>query len=233
MRVLLLFLAATVYVSNAQISNSSSDNRQSSIWDEPIKFSTKTKDFCAMVVSEVGNYTRLRVNCKGQRQGQIPGRSYYCVFQGRPSLCRAYNSNPRHYFNQIMWELRKLSHACQGPKLYRPQMCKKYPDEAQMTFMAPCPKTTSPTPSKPVQVTRKPPVQAQNKLTTTPKPVKPQPVKPQPGKGPQAKKTPSKTVKTTTHATEQPESTASSLASEYCWESLHGICTYFINWFQQ
>ncbi|KAK2817220.1 hypothetical protein Q5P01_025411 [Channa striata] len=230
MRVL-LFLVAALCASNAQINNSSSDNKQQqqqqSIWDEPIKFSTKTKDPCAMVVSGVGNYTRLRVTCKGQ----TPGRSYSCDFQGKPSLCRAYNLNPRHYFTQIMWELRKLSHACQGPKLYRPQMCKKYPDEVQMTFMASWPKATSPKPSKPVQV--KPAVPVQIKPIATPKPVKLQLVKPQPGKNHQTKKSTSKTVKTTAHPTEEPESPASRMASEYCWTSLHGFCTYVIGWFQQ
>jgi len=240
-RVLLLLLAATVCVSNAQTNNSSNANKQQqqqqqrSIWDEPIRFSTKTKDSCTMVVSGAGDYTRLRVSCKGLSQGQSPARSYYCDFQGKPNLCRAYNLNPRHYFTQMMWELRKLSHACQGAKIYRPQMCKKYPDEAQMSFLASWPKTTTPKPSKPVQEPRKPVVPSQTKPVTTPKPVKPQPqpVKPQqPGKGTQTRKTTHKPVKTTTRPTEQPDSKASRIASEYCWKSFHGICSYFISWFQ-
>ncbi|XP_023152380.2 fibroblast growth factor-binding protein 2-like [Amphiprion ocellaris] len=241
MRLLLLVFAAAVCVSYAQTSNNSNDNRQQqqpqqqqqqqrSIWDEAIKFTTKTKDSCTMVVSGAGDYTRLRVSCKGQ----TPGRSYYCDFQGKPNLCRAYNLNPRHYFTQMMWDLRKLSHACQGPRIYRPQMCKKYPDEAQMTFLASWPKTTTPKPSKPVQEPRRPAVPAQTKPATTPKPVKPQsqPIKPQPGKGTQTKKTTLKPGKTTTRPTEQPGSKASRMASEYCWKSFHGICTYFISWFQ-
>uniref|UniRef100_A0A672IF08 Fibroblast growth factor binding protein 2b n=1 Tax=Salarias fasciatus TaxID=181472 RepID=A0A672IF08_SALFA len=166
--------------------------QQRSVWDEPIRFSTKTKDSCTMVVSGVGDYTR---------------RSYYCDFQGKPNLCRAYNLNPRHYFTQMMWDMRKLSHACQGPKIYRPQMCKKYPDEAQMTFLAAWPKTTTQKPSKPVQEPRKPAVPAQTKPVVTPRPVKPQsqPNKPMP---------------------------ASRIANEYCWKSFHGVCTYFISWFQ-
>ncbi|XP_040002960.1 fibroblast growth factor-binding protein 2b [Xiphias gladius] len=245
MRVLLLVLAATACASNAQTNNSSNDNKQQQqqqqqqqqrgIPDEPIRFTTKTQDSCTMVVSGAGDYTRLRVSCKGPSQGQTPGRSYYCDFQGKPNLCRAYNPNPRHYFNQIMWELRKLSHACQGPKIYRPQMCKKYPDEAQMTFLASWPKTTSSKPSKPVQEPRKPAVPAPTKPVPTPKPVKPQPhqpIKPQPGKGSQTRKTTPKSGKTTTRPTEQPDSRASRIASEYCWKSLQGVCTYFISWFQ-
>ncbi|XP_045904498.1 fibroblast growth factor-binding protein 2b [Micropterus dolomieu] len=235
MRVLLLFLAATVFVSNAQTNNSSNDNKQPQQpqqHDEPIKFITKTKDSCTMVMSGLGDYTRLRVSCKGPSQGQTPGRSYYCDFQGKPNLCRAYNLNTRHYFTQIMWDMRKLSHACQGPKIYRPQMCKKFPDEVQMTFLASWPKTTTLKPSKPIQE-RKTVVPAQTKPAPTLKPVKPQPqpAKPQPGKGPQKKTTP-KPGKTTTRPTEQPESKASRIASEYCWKSFQGVCTYFISWFQ-
>ncbi|XP_068445488.1 fibroblast growth factor-binding protein 2b [Clinocottus analis] len=245
MRVALLFLAAAVCVSSAQTNNSSNDNRlqqqqpQRSIWDEPIRFSTKSKDSCTMVVSGAGDYTRLRVSCKGPSQGQTPGRSYYCDFQGKPNLCRAYNLNPRHYFTQMMWDMRKLSHACQGPKVYRPAMCKKYPDEAQITFLASwpktvVPKTTVPKPSKPVQEARKPAAPSQNKPATTPKAVKPQPqpAKPQPGKVPQTKRVIPKPGKTTTRPTEQPESKASRIANEHCWKSFHGVCTYFISWFQ-
>lgn len=234
MRVLLIFSAAFVYLSNAQTNNANNDSKQQQrgAWDEPIRFSTKAKDSCAMTVSGVGDYTRLRVSCRGPSQGQSPGRSYYCDFQGKPNQCRAYSLNPRHYFTQMMWELRKLSHACQGPRLYRPQMCKKYPDDAQMTFLAAWPKTSTPKPFKPVPEPRKPVAPVQTKPVATAKPVKPQPVKPLPGKGPQTKKTTSKPAKTTTRPTDQPDTKASRLASEYCWKSFHGICSYVISWFQ-
>lgn len=227
LRLLLLVSAAAVCVSNAQTDNSSDNDKQQqrSIWDEPIRFSTKTKDSCTMVVSAPENYTRLRVSCKGQ----TPGRSYYCDFQGKPTLCRAYNQNPRHYFTQMMWELRKLSHACQGTKIYRPHMCKKYPDETQMTLLASWPKTANLKPSKPAQEPRKPALPGQTKPVTSPKPVKPNK---QPGKGRQSRKTTPKPEKTSDHPTELPESTASRLASDYCWKSFQGICTYVINWFQ-
>ncbi|XP_061768577.1 fibroblast growth factor-binding protein 2b [Nerophis ophidion] len=232
-RALLLLLAAVVCVSNAQTNNSVNDNnKQRSIWDEPIRFSTKSKDSCTMVVSGAGDYTRLRVTCKGPSQGQTAGRSYYCDFQGKPNLCRAYSLNPRHYFTQMMWDLRKLSHACQGAKIYRPSMCKKHPDEVQMSFLAAWPKTASPKPSKPVQESpRKPAAPAQAKPAATQKPVRPQPVKPQPGKIPQTRKTTPKPAKTTARPSEVPESKASRMASEYCWKSFHGICSYVIGWF--
>lgn len=236
MKLLLLLLAATVCVLNAQTSNDSKQQQQQqqqrSIWDEPIKFSTKNKDLCTMVVSGAGNYTRLRVSCKGPSLTTGRPQSYYCDFQGKPNLCRAYNINPRHYFTQMMWELRKLKNACQGAKIYRPQMCKKY-DEAHITFLTSWPKTSSPKPTKPVQEPRKPAVPVQPKPAATPKPVKPQsqPVKPQQGKGTQTKKTTPKPGKTTTRPTEQTDSKASRLATEYCWKSFHGICSYVISWF--
>jgi len=224
--------------------------QQRSIWDEPIRFNTKSKDACTMVVSGAGDYTRLRVSCKGPSQGQAPGRSYYCDFQGKPNLCRAYNLNPRHYFTQMMWDMRKLNHACQGPKVYRPAMCKKYPEEAQMTFLASWPKpattakaasasttkttaATTPKASKAGQDQRRPVVPAQSKQAFTPKPFKPQPpVKPQAGKGSQARKPTPKPGKTTPRPTEHADAKSARLASEYCWKSFHGICTYFISWFQ-
>lgn len=221
-----LLLAAAVCVSNAQTNNNSNDNnKQRVVWDEPIRFSTKAKDSCSMVVSGAGDYTRLRVSCKGSTQ--MPGRSYYCDFQGKPNLCRAYNLNPRHYFTQIMWELRKLSHACQGQKIYRPPMCKKQADEAQMTFLASWPKTTVSKTSKPVQEPRKPAVPPQTKPSSAPKPLKPQP-----GKVPHTKRTTPKPGRTAVSPTELPQSKASRLASEYCWKSLQGICSYVIGWFQ-
>ncbi|KAM9315285.1 fibroblast growth factor-binding protein 2b [Pholidichthys leucotaenia] len=236
MRMMLLLLSAAVCVSSAQNSNSNDTKlQQSSIWDEPIKFNTKAKDSCTMVASGAGDYTRLRVSCKVPSQAS--GRSYYCDFQGKPTLCHAYNLNPRHYFTQMMWELRKLNHACQGAKIYRQHMCRKFPDEAQMTFLTSWPK--SPKTSKPMQERRKP---AHAKPAATPKPVKNQsnPIKTQPGKRSHTRKSspkPGKTTTTTTPppamtVTELPESAASRLASEYCWKSFHGICTYFINWFQ-
>ncbi|XP_057699349.1 fibroblast growth factor-binding protein 2b [Corythoichthys intestinalis] len=187
--------------------------QQRSVWDEPIRFNTKSKDACAMVVSGASDYTRLRVSCKGPA-----ARSYYCDFQGKPNLCRAYNLNPRHYFTQIMWELRKLPHACQGAKLYRPPMCKKHPDEVQMTFVSAWPRAAKP--AKVVPAATQKPQRAPGK---TP-----------PAKGP-AKKTTPKPAKTTTTArlpTVTPESKASRLASEYCWRSFHGICAYVIGWFK-
>lgn len=224
LRMLLLLLAATACVSFAQTNNSSDDSKppqpQRSIWDEPLRFTTKAKDACTMAVTGLGDYTRLRVSCRGPTQ--TTGRSYYCDFQGKPNQCPPYNRNPRHYFTQMMWELRKQSNACQGPKIYRQTMCKKYPDEAQMTFLSSWPKTAAVKLRKPVPPT----------LTKPAENLKPgKQVKTHPGKGTHTKKTTVKPVKTTTHPTEQPDSKASRLASEYCWRSFYSICSFFISWF--
>nr|XP_057936032.1 fibroblast growth factor-binding protein 2b [Doryrhamphus excisus] len=212
----LLCMAALVCASAPDTDGGVGDsNKQRSVWDEPVRFSTKSKDSCTMAVSAAGDHTRLRVSCKGPGQGQAAGRSYHCDFQGKPDLCRAYTLNPRHYFTQMMWELRKLGHACQGAKIYRPPMCKKHPDDVQMTFLSAWPRTAKA--SKPAQATRKPP--------------RPQPVKPHPGKVPQARKTTPKPAKATARPTEPPQSKASRMASEYCWKSFHGICSYVLGWF--
>ncbi|KAM9819680.1 fibroblast growth factor-binding protein 2b [Syngnathus typhle] len=228
-RVLVLVMAA--WACRAQINNGLNQQQQRSIWDEPIRFSTKSKDACTMVVSGASDYTRLRVSCKGPAAPSgAQGRVYYCDFQGKPNLCRAYSLNPRHYFTQIMWELRKLNHACQGAKLYRPPMCKRHPDEVQMTFLSAWPRAAKPT--KPAAGS----TDAQPKPVGTQKPQRPQtPVKPQAGKAvpAPARKTTPKPAKTTVRpSTDLPESKVSRLATEYCWKSFHGICSYVIGLFK-
>ncbi|KAM9449829.1 fibroblast growth factor-binding protein 2b [Clarias gariepinus] len=172
---------------------------------EPIRFSNKAKDECVMVVSSHRNSTKLRVTCKTK------GKSYWCDYLGKPNMCRAYSKNPRHYFTQIMWEMRKLPNSCQGLQSYKPQMCRSATDEAQMVFHASWPKI--PKKSKP-----QPPVKEGSKPVTNPalKPIQPQ-----------------KPAKTTTQKpTETPKNWADQVAEEHCWESIQGICSFFINWFQ-
>lgn len=103
-----------------------------SIWEDPVTFATKDKDACVMHVTGYGDMTNLRVACQGGRGG----RSYWCDYRGKPQLCRSYNKDPRHYFTQIMWDLRKLNNACSGPTVFKPQMCKKASDETRMVFIA-------------------------------------------------------------------------------------------------
>ncbi|XP_051558344.1 fibroblast growth factor-binding protein 2-like [Myxocyprinus asiaticus] len=225
---------------NDSIHNSRQQNQpqpKGSTWDEPIRFNTKAKDACSMVISGPSNFTKLRVSCKSK------GKSYWCDFLGKPNLCRAYNNNPRHYFTQIMWDMRKLHNACQGSRVYKPQMCRSASDEVQMAFHTSWPKISIPKPTQATQdhnqsqqkqqqqqqqttksiTTPKPPTQKQQ-----PKPQQPaKPVKPAVSKPVHPRK-PAKTI--TARPTVAEESHATKLAQEYCWKSLQDICSYFIGW---
>lgn len=99
-------------------------------WDGTIQFVTKGKDQCNLRVTEQEEFTRLRVECQGSKA------SYWCELEGKPKVCRNYNANPRHFFTQIMWDLRKLQNACNGQQIIKPPMCKKASDEAQMVMTA-------------------------------------------------------------------------------------------------
>ncbi|KAL0973674.1 hypothetical protein UPYG_G00209310 [Umbra pygmaea] len=118
---------------NARASNSGAASvataeHRKGVWGNPIQFNSKAKDLCTMSVTGQGNVTRLRIAC------QVTERSYWCEYTGKPQVCRAYNNNPRHYFTQIMWDLRKLQNACQAPKVIKPHMCKRASEDAQMVF---------------------------------------------------------------------------------------------------
>ncbi|XP_043092945.1 LOW QUALITY PROTEIN: fibroblast growth factor-binding protein 2b [Puntigrus tetrazona] len=230
-------LVCFVWATNAQAQNSSNQGNginhverqqqppKSSIWDEPIRFNTKAKDSCSMAIFGQTNFTKLRVSCKSK------GKSYWCDFLGKPNLCRPYSSNPRHFFTQIMWDMRKLQNACQGPRVYKPQMCRSASDEVQMVFHASWPKISIP---KPTQV--------KSSITPTKPPSSKQQPKPQQPAKPAARPvkpavtktvTPRKSVKTiTARPTAADETQATKMAEEYCWKSLQGICEYFISWFQ-
>ncbi|XP_066518388.1 fibroblast growth factor-binding protein 2b [Hoplias malabaricus] len=189
--------------------------------DEPIRFNTKTKDACTMVISVQIDFTKLRVTCKGK------GRSYRCDYLGKPNLCRSYNNNPRHYFTQIMWVMRKLENPCQGDLSYKPQMCRSAVDEAKMVFHNSWPKTSTPrpAPAQPAKTgaTSKPPTAARP-------PQKPAKPATKPVSKPDQPRKPTKS--TTPKPTAEPGSQANKLAEEYCWSSIQNICAYFIGWFQ-
>ncbi|TSO98537.1 Fibroblast growth factor-binding protein 2 [Bagarius yarrelli] len=221
--VLLLACSVWVIIAQAQGSNQGNSshsnpgeisNSEGTGRPEPIRFSNKAKDDCVMVFSSQRNSTKLRVSCKSK------GKSYWCDYLGKPNLCRAYSNNPRHYFNQIMWEMRKLPNSCQGLRSYKPPMCRSATDEAQMVFHASWPKKQ----------------QQSGKAGPTSKPLKPQQPKEgsKPVKNPALKPVqPQKPVKTTTQRpTEIPKSWADKVAEQHCWESVQGICSYFINLFQ-
>ncbi|XP_039503039.1 fibroblast growth factor-binding protein 2b [Pimephales promelas] len=225
------------HVENAQHSQQQQQpQRRGSIWDEPIRFNTKAKDTCTMVISGKTNSTKLRVSCKSK------GKSYWCDFLGKPNLCRSYNNNPRHFFTQIMWEMRKLHNACQGPRVYKPQMCRSASDEVQMVFNASWPKISVPKPTQASKNQQKQQQQVKTSITPTKPPShKQQPKKQKPAKPdiehikpvflkPVNTRKPAKTI--TARPTVAEESQAAKMAEEYCWKSIQGVCAYFISWFQ-
>ncbi|KAI7810624.1 fibroblast growth factor-binding protein 2b [Triplophysa rosa] len=218
--------------------NQKQQQSKGSVSDEPISFNTKAKDACSMVISSQANFTKLRVSCKSK------GKSYWCDFLGKPNLCKAYNNNPRHYFTQMMWDLRKLHNACQGPRVYKPHMCRSASDEVQMSFHASWPKISKVKPTQaPHDRNENQQKQKQTKLSSsTPKPAKQQPKPQQPAKSASkpaktaASKpvSPRKPVKITTArpTVAEQENETTKLAEEYCWSSLQGVCSYFISLFQ-
>lgn len=209
---LLLSCCVWAAVAHNQDGKDAAEARRSKIiWEEPIQFVTKTKDRCSMTLTGNGDVTRLRVSCVGQQA------TYWCEYEGKPDICRNYNTNPRHFFTQIMWELRKLNNACQGPRIVKPIMCKKASDESQMIMTSGSSATVVQAPLKlqPTQTTaakqdHPKPKQAKPEAPTSPprsdqgkreqkpnvarqKPTKEKPVKPQPTRPPPARPAKAKT----------------------------------------
>uniref|UniRef100_A0A8C7HBL4 Fibroblast growth factor binding protein 2a n=1 Tax=Oncorhynchus kisutch TaxID=8019 RepID=A0A8C7HBL4_ONCKI len=201
------------------------ENRKG-VWEDPIQFNNKAKDLCTMSVTGQGDVTKLRISCQGAE------RTYWCEYTGKPQMCRAYNNNPRHYFTQIMWDLRKLQNACQAPKAIKPQMCKRAPEDAQMLYSASStPEAASAaTPQKPEKAQE--PTQAKPETPKAPivKQAKPAATKPEQARPEQKLLTPKPTTPKPTKPTVK--GNAKKIAQEYCWQSLQGICSYVIGWFQ-
>lgn len=215
----LLLLACCLCPAEAQ----GTGGRRQSIWDDPIQFNTKAKDLCTMVITGHGEYTRLRLSCRSNK------RSYWCEYLGKPYTCGPYNKNPRHYFVQMMWDLRKLHNACQAPREIKPHMCRKANNDSQMVFSSASFSRSwleaSKTVSKPmVQLVKPHPKTA----STRPASVRQTSTK-------SARISPR--LKTTQKAIPQPtaptvESYRKTMARKYCWRSLQGVCTYIIGLFR-
>ncbi|XP_028815514.1 fibroblast growth factor binding protein 2a [Denticeps clupeoides] len=153
----LLFLTHCLWAAEGQLTHADR------VWADPIRFLTKARDACTMSLTGQRDLTKMRVHCRG------PKREYWCEYEGRPQACRSYSKNPRHYFTQIMWDLRKLHDACQARRTIKPQMCKRAPDEAQMVF-------TASSASGPYRAPPTRPRPFQYGATTTPGPTHPPPL---------------------------------------------------------
>ncbi|XP_054454196.1 fibroblast growth factor binding protein 2a [Anoplopoma fimbria] len=205
---LMLLLACCLWSAEAQ------SERGQNIWDDPIKFKTQAKDTCTMIITGQGEYTRLRLSCRSSRL------SYWCEYVGRPHTCSSYNKNPRHYFVQMMWGLRKLHNACQAPRQIKPHMCRKATDESQMVYSSASFSRSG--------------TDGSTRMRPAPSPSRPQPrpAPTRPGSGrqiirflPRVEPTPTASPPPVTAPV---ESNAKRMAQRYCWRSLQGICSYFI-----
>ncbi|NXA45693.1 FGFP2 protein, partial [Nothocercus julius] len=177
---------------------------------EEISFRTKAKDACTMSMSG-DEEMKLRIECKNQ------GKSYWCEFTGKPSVCRPFRKNPKIYWNQIAVELRKLPHACESTQVLKATMCQKAPPDAEMKQIA--------AGMEPEDLANQ--EKSVQKMSTSTKGV---------GKG-SVKKTGKPPVlpliKPAQHGQGSANETeAMKLAREHCWESLHGFCSYIIGIFR-
>uniref|UniRef100_A0A3B4AJQ5 Uncharacterized protein n=1 Tax=Periophthalmus magnuspinnatus TaxID=409849 RepID=A0A3B4AJQ5_9GOBI len=186
--------------------------RRQNIWNDPITFNTKTKDKCTMVITGQGEYTKLKLSCQG------PKRSYWCEYVGKPYLCGSFNKNPRHYFVQMMWGLRKLNNACQAPRVIKPHMCRKATDESQMVFSS-------------ASFPRQP--ERQKEASQARVQQRPVPTRPAWRRYPESG--PIREMQRSGHKEPAPtsESHKKRMARLYCWKSMQGVCAYVIGLFRE
>ncbi|XP_062991927.1 fibroblast growth factor-binding protein 2 [Elgaria multicarinata webbii] len=191
---------------------------------EEIHFQTKGKDACTMSMSGNGD-VKLRIECRNQ------GKTYWCEYTGKPSLCRPFNNNPRIYWNQIAMELRKRTNACHSNLVLKPTMCQKASSEAHMKQVA---SSIKPKPNPIQQVDIGSQAKMVQKPLSSAKQVKESQAakgyvkksgKPKPSSLPPVKPTEQGLVS-------ENDSEAMKLAREHCWESLHNVCTYIISIFR-
>lgn len=190
---------------------------------EEIHFQTKVKDVCIMNISGNGD-VQLRIECKSR------GKTYWCEYTGKPSMCRPFNNNPRTYWNQIVMELRKRINACHSNLILKPTMCLKAPSEAHMKQVSSNIKT-NPNPMQPADLT-------QVKMVTKPLASAKQAKESQAGRSSlkklgKPKSSPLLPIKPTHQGQlSEHDSEAMKLAREHCWESLHEVCSYIISFFR-
>ncbi|XP_061582129.1 fibroblast growth factor binding protein 2a [Cololabis saira] len=201
-------------------------SRGQNIWENPVKFATRAGDLCTMIITGQGEHTKLRVSCQGGE------RSYWCDYLGKPHTCSAYNKMPRHYFVQIMWSLRKLQNACEGPRRIKPHMCRKAPDESLMIFSSDSLSDSEPE-TLPKKVPRPPnrPRRPQNR--PGPAPTRSDSARQAAVKSMHIPQGVTTTLRPTPQATIPPvKSYAKRVSQQYCWRSLQGLCSYFIGLFR-
>uniref|UniRef100_A0A8D2ITS5 Fibroblast growth factor binding protein 2 n=1 Tax=Varanus komodoensis TaxID=61221 RepID=A0A8D2ITS5_VARKO len=192
--------------------------------NEEINFQTRVKDACTMTVNGNGEM-KLRIECRNQ------GKTYWCEYTGKPSVCHSFNNNPRIFWNQIAMELRKRINACHPNLVLKPPMCQKASPEAHMKQVA---FSIKPNP-RPIQQAD---IGNQAKMVQKQLPSSKQIKESQAGKGflkKSGKPKPSSlpAIKPTQQGPgSEIDSEAMKLAREHCWESLHNVCSYIISIFR-
>ncbi|XP_063315955.1 fibroblast growth factor-binding protein 2 [Pelobates fuscus] len=91
--------------------------------ERQIPFQTKDRQACVMSTSGQREI-RLKIECKSQ------GNTYSCEFAGKPSYCRAYNSNRDKYWNQLSQDLEKMSKPCDA-QVIKHSLCPRAPTPSQ------------------------------------------------------------------------------------------------------
>uniref|UniRef100_A0AAV2MIN8 Uncharacterized protein n=1 Tax=Knipowitschia caucasica TaxID=637954 RepID=A0AAV2MIN8_KNICA len=168
-----------------------------------------------MIITGQGGLTKLKLSCQG------PKRSYWCEYVGKPYTCRSFNKNPRHYFVQMMWGLRKLTNACQAPRVIKPHMCRKSTDESQMVFSAA---------SFGRQVERQSVQKEASHARVQQRPVPTRPTRQRPPvRGPvrEKQRLPGPRVAPTA------ETHKRRMSRLYCWKSMQGVCAFVIGLFKE
>nr|XP_060632132.1 fibroblast growth factor-binding protein 2 [Anolis sagrei ordinatus] len=188
-----------------------------------IHFQTKAKHACIM--SMIGNgETKLRIECNNQ------GKTYWCEYTGKPSLCPSFNNNPMAYWNQIAMDLRKRNNACYSNLVLKPTMCQRVSSEAHMRQMGSSIRTKLTPIQQADAVNRGKMVQKllsakHVKESQARKGIIQKSGKPKPSSMPEVKPTQQGQVPGN-------ESEAMKLARKHCWESLHNFCSYVISIFK-
>ncbi|XP_006278683.2 fibroblast growth factor-binding protein 2 [Alligator mississippiensis] len=186
---------------------------------EEIRFQTKAKDSCTMTVTG-DEEVKLRIECRNQ------GKSYWCEYTGKPAVCRAFNNNPKAYWNQIALELRKLPNACLSTSVLKPAMCQKAPTDAHMKQVA---SSLMPTQNPSQQPDTNNQGKSVQKSSTSLKQAGKSSIK----KAGKPRPSTLLLIKPTQHSqASENETEAMKLAREHCWESLHNFCSYIISFFR-
>ncbi|KAG8453528.1 hypothetical protein GDO86_000237 [Hymenochirus boettgeri] len=175
---------------------------------EKIPFQTKGRHACFM--SPIGQgEIQLKIECKYQ------GKSYACVFAGKPSYCRAFNRDQKGFWNKLSQDLMKLTNPC-DTQLIKHSSCPKAPPQSQLRRVDGSPQSDT---SKTVIKTPPSEKPSAKKPASTKKPVPKKLV--QEPRNPVPKK-----------LEEEPENPkAMKIAKERCWWYFQKFCSYMIEIF--